>query len=77
WLTPAERRAWEQDPTAAHFLRIWTRKEALVKRNGMGLRALHAADSEASDLHFFEVRAGEILLTLVHEGDDEIELEWV
>ena len=77
WLTPAERQAWEQEPTAAHFLRIWTRKEALVKQSGEGLRALHAADSTATDLRFFETREGNLLITLAYEDDDEIMLEWI
>ncbi len=77
WLTPAERQALEQNPTAEHFLRIWTRKEAMVKRSGEGLRALHAADSEATDVRFFEAREGEILLTLAHAGESEVRLEWV
>lgn len=77
WLTPAERQAWEKNPTAAHFLRIWTRKEALVKRSGEGLRALHAADSTATDVRFFEACEGDILLTLAHAGEREVRLEWV
>ncbi|MBQ9785764.1 MAG: 4'-phosphopantetheinyl transferase superfamily protein [Clostridia bacterium] len=77
WLTPAERQAWEREPTAAHFLRIWTRKEALVKRSGEGLRALRAADSEAGTVRFFEARDGNLLITLAYAGEDEISLEWI
>jgi hypothetical protein len=46
WFTEAERCVFAADPTAAQFLRIWTRKEAMVKYTGEGLRALACADSE-------------------------------
>lgn len=53
WFTPAEtariRAAAEQDERLAEtaFLRVWTAKEALVKRSGAGLAGMRNADSDA------------------------------
>ena len=45
WFSDAERSAFEQTPTEETFLKLWTRKEALVKRSGIGLSALAKADT--------------------------------
>lgn len=59
------------------FLRIWTRKEALVKQSGVGLRGLRNADStNARGVVFFETRFDDVLLTLAH-GGSPVRLEWI
>ena len=45
WFSTAEQARFSSDPTAETFLRIWTRKEALVKWTGQGLRGLRDADT--------------------------------
>lgn len=53
WFTPEEsrciRKAAENDPQSAEevFLRIWTAKEALVKRSGAGLAGMRQADTRS------------------------------
>ena len=55
-------------PDLKDFLRIWTRKEALVKWQGEGLSRLHLADTVAAPndygISFFEFRAEDIFITL-------------
>lgn len=71
WFTPAEtariRAAAEQDTRLAEttFLRVWTAKEALVKRSGTGLAGMRSADSDAPQgcvLHATDL--GDALLTV-------------
>ena len=50
WFSPAEQAEFDRDPTEEHFLKIWTHKEALVKRTGDGLRALAKTDTTTSPL---------------------------
>ncbi|MBQ8431972.1 MAG: 4'-phosphopantetheinyl transferase superfamily protein [Clostridia bacterium] len=45
WFSPEEQRLFSSNPTVATFLRLWTRKEALVKWTGEGLRGLRKADT--------------------------------
>ncbi len=76
FLTERERARVEKSAGDEAFLRIWTRKEAMVKRSGEGLRGLRAADSEAAgEVRFFETRVGEILVTLAHCGNDTVEFQ--
>lgn len=70
FFTAAERELLSTATDDSLFLRIWTRKEALVKQSGIGLSGLSAADSTATDAHFFEARVGEVLLTLAYSGEE-------
>ena len=64
--------------SSAVFLRIWTRKEALVKQSGKGLSGLRAADSTAArGVAFFEERLDDLLLTLAHGGVSKVCLDVV
>lgn len=81
WLTSAELRAWESDPTDVCFLRIWTRKEAMIKRDGEGLRGLHTADSVKAqadgNVQFFEYQTERILVTLCCGAEErDVALRW-
>ncbi len=68
WFSPSEREAFEKEPTAEHFLSIWTRKEAAVKQAGSGLSALAETDTvmlqRSGKLAFFTYRVQNNLLTL-------------
>jgi len=45
WFTKEEHEAFLVHPTEDHFLRVWTKKEALVKWTGEGLLGLQRADT--------------------------------
>lgn len=47
WFGETERAQWEKDPSSKTFLWLWTRKEALVKRTGEGMRQLRLVDTFA------------------------------
>lgn len=68
WFSEAERAWFDATPDEETFLRIWTRKEALMKWIGTGLVDLPRADTVAAEaLHcvrFTEYRVGEALLSL-------------
>lgn len=68
WFSEAERALFDAAPDVETFLRIWTRKEALMKWIGTGLVDLPRADTlTAEALHgigFAEYRVGETLLSL-------------
>lgn len=68
WFSDAERELFLQDPTLEGFLRIWTRKEAYVKRNGKGLGGIREVDTlsrQISDeVDFFAYTVDKTLVTL-------------
>ena len=70
WFSDAERAYFASVPKVETFLRIWTRKEALVKWIGTGLVDLSHADTLAVEaergIRFAEYRVSETLLTLCH-----------
>lgn len=68
WFSPQEFELFQADPTDVSFLRIWTRKEALVKWTGDGLRSLRDADTLCAELtygvRFHEYWEDDTLITL-------------
>lgn len=70
WFTAAEHELFLAVPTDETFLRIWTRKEALIKWLGEGLRAMRRADTvtarENYGVEFSEYRVGDTLIALCH-----------
>jgi phosphopantetheinyl transferase len=56
FFSPAEREAWmESGEDVEQFLRIWTRKEALGKAQGLGLDRIGELDTTAADACFEEI----------------------
>lgn len=81
WFTEGEREMFLAAPNARTFLRIWTRKEALVKRTGEGLRGMRLRDvtrGEQEGITFFEYDADGALVTVcAHVGArTPLVLEW-
>ncbi len=70
WLTERERAMLDGNPTA--FLRVWTRKEALLKLNGTGLGGLAHADTvtalESGRVTFCELSLCGAQVSLCVEG---------
>ena len=68
WFVDGERRAFAKEPTVDRFLWIWTRKEALLKWTGEGLRVVMREDTtDAESRHgvkFYDFSEGGIVLTL-------------
>ena len=78
WFTEAEQRQMAADVEGKAFLRIWTRKEALVKWLGVGMAGLRDADTALAEeqygVHFFEYRHEDALITLcTHAGESHPE----
>ena len=66
WFVGEEQKTFLASPTKETFLRIWTRKEAYVKRMGTGLRDLSALDTASvTDCRFAEYRLEDTCITLV------------
>ena len=73
WFREEEQRIFEASPNEKTFLSIWTRKEALVKRTGEGLRQMAALDTyalcEAQKAAFWTYWQGDVCVTLcANEG---------
>ena len=68
WFSENEYAFFLSDPTDMTFLRIWTRKEALIKWTGVGLRALRNAETTCAEsvygVRFYEYMLGNTLVTL-------------
>lgn len=78
WFTPGEcarvRAALDENPADGEraFLRVWTAKEALVKRTGTGLAGMRDADSDApGDCVLRTTAIGETILTVAVPGGAE------
>lgn len=70
WFTGEERRTFAKVPTSETFLSVWTRKEALVKWTGEGIRALRSEDTSTAGarrgVQFTDYRVGDTAITLCH-----------
>ena len=70
WFTGEERRIFAKSPTPETFLSVWTKKEALVKWTGEGMRALRSEDTtvarERHGVRFTDYRVGDTAVTLCH-----------
>lgn len=78
WFSPDEYKIFLHDPTDRAFLRIWTRKESLVKWTGDGLRSLHDADTERVEqygVRFAEYRIDDTLITVCASIEEETPAE--
>ena len=73
WFSERELDFFLSDPTDRTFLRIWTRKEALVKWTGVGLSGLREADTVIAEsmygVRFYEYNMGDTLLSLCTHAD--------
>ena len=73
WFSEGEQAAFFAEPTKECFLRIWTRKEALVKWLGEGMRALADADTESAEqtygVRFQSYFEGDAIITLCHRAN--------
>lgn len=72
WFSENEQATFFANPTMESFLRIWTRKEALVKWLGEGIEALKRTDTvNAEAMHgvrFQSYTEGKTLITLCHSA---------
>lgn len=65
FFSPAERALWqEKGGDAVSFLRIWTRKEALGKAQGLGLARIGELDTMAADAYFEEIPMEGYIITV-------------
>ena len=65
FFSPAEREAWmESGEDVEQFLRIWTRKEALGKAQGLGLDRIGELDTTAADACFEEIPMDGYIVTV-------------
>ena len=75
WFSPREYADFLVEPTDDMFLRIWTRKESLVKWTGYGMRGLRGADTvrarECHGVKFAEYRIDNTLVALCAAADVE------
>lgn len=81
WFSEGEIGLLEKEPTEETFLRIWTAKEAIVKRTGEGLCAARSVDTtaEQKDRKLTVYRTDTAILTLCHRADREAptEIIWI
>ena len=68
FFTARERSYLEKMPTEARFLEIWTKKEALVKCTGDGMRGLHAADTQQTSYSFSHFSQNNVRLSLAYSN---------
>ena len=73
WFSENEQATFFANPTMESFLRIWTRKEALVKWLGEGMRALADADTKSAEqtygVRFQSYFEGDAIITLCHRAN--------
>ena len=76
WFSQNEQEIFLKDPSTEHFLRIWTRKEALVKWTGEGLGGLQRADTvtapAAQGIAFWEYAIEGTAVTLCTRYDNSV-----
>lgn len=70
WFSEQECDLFHAEPSPLQFLRLWTRKEALLKRFGQGLAAMRSADTVTAErqhnVRFAEYRTDDTLVTLCY-----------
>ena len=70
WFSADEQRLFFADPTEECFLRLWTRKESLIKWTGEGMRSLAESDTLNAErthgVRFQDYREGSALISLCH-----------
>lgn len=82
WFVDGERGAFAKNPTVECFLRIWTRKEALLKWTGEGLRAIAREDTATAEerhgVRFYDFSQDGLVITLCCDASAEppTELVW-
>lgn len=73
WFSEREQDLFLSDPTDRTFLRIWTRKEALVKWIGTGFSGLHEADTTIAEsmygIRFWEYDMDDTVLSVCTHAD--------
>ena len=73
WFADGEKRVFAKSPIPETFLSIWTKKEALVKWTGDGMRALREEDVFAArgkhGVIFTDYRTGDTAVTLCQEAN--------
>ena len=69
WFTASEQEALGSTPTEEAFLSVWTRKEALVKQTGDGLRSIRKTDGIQTETRSY--RIGNTILCLAHPLTEE------
>lgn len=76
WFAGEECRIFAKAPIPEAFLSIWTRKEALVKWTGEGMRALRSEDTTTAEtrygVRFCDYRVGDTVVTLCHRADSTV-----
>ncbi len=76
WFSETEQDAFLSDPCDSAFLKIWTRKEALVKWIGTGLAGLRNADTSTAEaqygVRFREYREDDAVITLCTHAAGEL-----
>jgi len=79
WFSEGEIGLLEKEPTEETFLRIWTAKEAIVKRTGEGICAARSVDTtaEQTDRKLTVYRTDTAILTLCHRADREAPTEMI
>lgn len=73
WFTEGEENLFLSNPTDSNFLRIWTKKEALVKWTGEGMAALRRTDTDEAlaryHVAFHQFWVDTTLITLCCDAD--------
>ena len=81
WFTEAERSWFRETPDEACFLRIWTGKEALAKRTGVGLGGLAGCDvtkpPKDVKLKIYQWEAGIVSLCYPATETAPAEIMWI
>ncbi len=72
WFTENESKLLTAQPSPQQFLRIWTRKEALIKFHGQALASMRSVDTvlaeQEENIQFTEYTVGDTWITLCHQS---------